>query len=299
MKSGVLYQFHDFEPQLADFRQEVLDGLNQSPKTLPCKFFYDDQGSRLFDQICTLPEYYPTRTELGLLQQHGAAIAELLGRCVLVEYGSGSNQKIRTLLQHIDAAAYMPVDISKEFLLQSSIDLANEFTDLDVMPVCGDYSRAMTLPSYELDSGLKHVGFFPGSTIGNFTPDEAVTFLKQVSQSVNNLLIGIDLKKDKRILDAAYNDSAGVTATFNLNLISRINRELDGSFDLSRFSHRAAYNELQGRIEMHLVSKCAQIVSVAGRQFKFREGETIHTENSYKYGCDEFTQLAERAGFSV
>lgn len=298
MNREVLYQFHDFEPKLADFEAEVIDGLTQSPKSLPCKFFYDERGSQLFHEICNLPEYYPTRTELSLLQQHGEEIGQLLGRCVLIEFGSGSNQKIRALLENIEAVAYMPVDISREFLLQSSIELATEFDDLDVMPVCADYAQTLALPNYPPAPKIKRIGFFPGSTIGNFDETEAVAFLQQAAQSVDGLLIGVDLKKDPETLNAAYNDAAGVTAAFNLNLLARINRELSGNFDLTRFTHQAQYNASAGRIEMHLVSECAQIVSVAGKRISFRDGERIHTENSYKYSLSEFAQLAERAGFA-
>ncbi len=301
--------FHDLHPTPADMRAEVLAGLALPQKRLSPKYFYDDAGSRLFDAICELPEYYPTRTEIGILRRHGAAMAARLGRDVLlIELGSGSSLKIRTLLAALEPAIYMPVDISREHLLRSVHDLAAAFPELVIHAVCADYSSALVLPlddpvSRPLDHwGHQRAAFFPGSSIGNFEPPDAARFLQRVGQVLGaggRLLIGVDLVKDTRRLEAAYNDAEGVTAAFNLNLLARINRELDADFDLDAFRHDAFFNVEQGRIEMHLVSIRPQQVQVAGRSCDLIEGETIHTESSYKYRVDGFHALAAAAGFSA
>lgn len=289
-------------PQKADFRAQVLHGLGQSRKHLPCKFFYDRRGSQLFDQICELPEYYLTRTELGILEAHVQEMADAIGaRCLLVEYGSGSSRKIRLLLDHLrDPAAYVPFDISREHLLDAAARLAAAYPRLNILPVCADYTRPFELPA--CDGASRTVVYFPGSTIGNFDPHEARAFLRAAADRCGpggGLLIGVDLKKDPAVLHAAYNDAAGVTAAFNLNLLVRINRELDGNFNLDRFAHYAFYNPRLGRIEMHLISQADQVVTIGGHRIAFGEGETIFTEGSYKYTLGEFQSLARSSGWEV
>lgn len=292
-------RFFDYRPTPADVRAEVLEGLGRSAKRLSPKLFYDQRGSQLFDAITELPEYYPTRTEIGILREYGSEMADLLGRDnVLIELGSGSSLKIQTLLAALQPSVYMPVDISKEHLLESAHALAERFPGLSIRAACADYSAPFRLP-LELD-WTDLAAFFPGSSIGNFDPDEARLLLGRVASLLGTggrLLIGVDLPKDPAILNAAYDDAQGVTAAFNLNLLSRINRELEADFDLDAFSHRAFFNTERSRVEMHLVSRIEQQVEVAGVRFGFRAGETIHTENSYKYGIDAFHRLAGDAGF--
>jgi dimethylhistidine N-methyltransferase len=291
--------FHDFHPAPADLRAEVLSGLALKQKRLSPKLFYDARGSKLFDRICELPEYYPTRTEIGILERDGAEMAALLGRdALLLELGSGSSKKIRVLLSALRPAVYMPVDISREHLLESAESLAAAFPGLDVHAVCADYSVPFELPVDDHDH--PRAAFFPGSSIGNFEPAEAERFLKRVAGILGpgaRLLIGVDLVKERRTLEAAYNDAAGVTAAFNLNLLERVNRELGGTFDLDGFRHEAFFNETDSRIEMHLMSTRGQMVEVAGERFAFAEGESIHTECSYKYSIERFQALAGRAGY--
>lgn len=293
-------RLHDLAPPQDDFLAAVLDGLGRARKTLPCKFFYDEAGSALFDAICDTPEYYPTRTELGILTAAADEIADLAGRGgVLVEYGSGSSRKTRLLLDALAPALYMPIDISREHMLAACRELAAAYPALNLMAVCADYTRPLRLPAMAR-GGQRRLAFFPGSSIGNFAPLEALRFLKNVAQQLatdDGFLIGVDLKKDPAILNAAYNDAAGVTAAFNLNLLARCNCELGANFDLDAFAHRAFYNEAAGRIEMHLESTREQRVEIAGQGFGFAAGETIHTENSYKYAADEFRLLATQAGF--
>ena len=291
---------HDFSPSEDRFMDAVLDGLSKPQKELPCKFFYDERGSQLFDQICEADEYYPTRTELAVLEEQAGEISELIGpRAALVEFGCGSLQKVRVLLSALDnPAAFVPIDISKEHLIASARDLAAEFTALRIEPVVADYTQPLILP--DLGLGAKRVGFFPGSTIGNFTRDEAVAFLKVIAGILGpggELLIGVDLKKDEAILNAAYNDGEGITAAFNLNILHRINTELGANFDLDAFRHKAFYRADQGRIEMHIESLKDQRVRINGSTIGFNEGETIHTENSHKYGIEEFKAHAAKAGF--
>ena len=291
--------FYDLHPAPADFRAEVLSGLARSSKRLSPKFFYDRRGSQLFDAITELPEYYPTRTEIGILKKHGETIADFLGEdCLLLELGSGSSQKIRVLLDALKPAAYMPMDISREHLLGSAQALVADYPALEVHAACADFAADFELPY--CPEHLSRAAFFPGSSIGNFEPAQARELLQRVADYLGEggkLLIGVDLKKDAGVLHAAYNDEQQVTAAFNLNLLQRINRELGADFDLQAFSHDAFYNASEGRVEMHLVSRSEQTVTVAGESFDFDEGETIHTESSYKYDVEEFLSLAERAGF--
>lgn len=296
------FAFYDLHPPADDFCAEVVAGLEGVPKSLPCKFFYDAIGSRLFEQICELKEYYPTRTEIALLRRHRNDIAALLGRNAhLIELGSGATTKVRILLDSIGGSiGYTGVDISKEHLFLSARSLATDFPHVRVNAVCADYTRPFVLPQGSVTSFAKKVGFFPGSTIGNFTRSEALDFLAGVAGLLGaggELLIGVDLKKDASILHAAYNDRRGVTAAFNLNLLARINRELGADFDLAAFTHDAPYNRSEGRIEMYLVSERAQTVHIRDRSIRFRRGETIHTENSHKFGAEEFQTLAAGAGF--
>lgn len=295
------FGFHDQAPTEDNFRDAVLDGLGHRPKTLPCKFFYDTRGSELFEEICRVPEYYLTRTEIAILEQYAGAIADRIGpHCRLIELGSGASIKVRILLQALETpAAYVPVDISREHLRQAAAQVAGDFPDMPVIAVCADYTRAFPLPALPGPPG-KRVGFFPGSTIGNFEPEAVVRFLRHCAELLGpqgEMLIGVDLKKDPSVLNAAYNDRAGTNAAFNLNLLERINRELDGDIDVERFGHVAFYNAQEGRMELYLESLAEQTATIAGRSFRFGQGERIHTENSYKYAIPEFRALAARAGF--
>ncbi len=285
------------------FREDVLAGLSRPKKTLSCKYLYDEEGARLFEAICELDEYYLTRTELSILRRNIEEIAALLGSGInLVDLGSGSGLKPRLLLDHLDRpASYTPVDVARTQLIECSARLARNYPGLEVYPVCADYTRSFQLPAPRSGSG-RTIVFFPGSTIGNFEPSEAEAFLRRIARlcgASGGLLIGLDLKKPAAVLDAAYNDAHGVTAQFNLNLLTRINRELQAGFDLAQFRHRAFYNAPAGRIEMHLVSRCRQVVPVDGREFVFARGESIVTEHSYKYALGEFRDLANRAGFEI
>ena len=297
-KAGL--ELHDFEPGLAGFRRDVLEGLRQSPqKTLPCKYFYDLEGSRLFDRICALDAYYPTRAEWAIMAERAGEMCAWLGPgCLIIEYGSGSSEKIRALLDELEApAGYVPIDISREYLRQCAADLRGAYPGLRVAPVCADYAEAFTLP--DIPAQRKAV-YFPGSTIGNLHPPEAQAFLERIAEVCEPggaLLIGVDLVKDAAILEAAYNDPEGVTAAFNRNILARINRELGGDFDLSLFEHRAFWNAAESRIEMHLESLADQAAGIGGEAIPFRAGETIHTECSYKYTIGGFRALAEEAGF--
>ena len=293
-------------PQIASprrtFRQDVIAGLSKRKKIIPPKYFYDQRGSELFDQICELDEYYPTKTELSILQERAFDLGILVGPTArIVELGSGSANKTRALLSGLwRPAQYVLVDISREPLEASARLLASEHPDLDVRALCADYTHDFVLPTSSV--ATRTVAYFPGSTIGNFTPEEAREFLSRVRRMVGPsgaLVIGVDLPKDPAILHAAYNDSQGITAEFNKNLLVRINHELFGRFDVERFWHHAFYDPTEGRIEMHLVSANRQVVSVAGRSFVFDEGESITTEYSYKYSPDRFARLATSAGFNV
>ena len=297
-----LHQLQDHSPGPEEFRRSVVEGLSAFPKTLPCKFFYDAEGSRLFDRICDLPEYYPTRTELALLTERAGDIAALAGPGAgLVEFGSGAGLKIRLLLAALrNPALYVPVDISREHLAAAADSLALDFPGLPIAPVCADYTSPFDVPELAGIRPRRWVGFFPGSTIGNFTPGEATTFLRGTARLLGPgslMIVGADLPKDPAILVPAYDDAAGVTAAFNLNLLRRINRELGGDFDLTAFRHEARWNTTESRIEMHLVSRRAQVAGLGQHRFRFELGESIHTENSCKYGIAAFTGLAEEAGY--
>jgi dimethylhistidine N-methyltransferase len=285
----------------ARFRLDFLEGMSQPQKRIPCKYLYDDEGARLFEAICELDEYYPTRAETRILRDNLPEIAALIGpQRTIVELGSGSGVKTRLLLDALDTpVAYIPIDVSRKQLLESSDLLARDFPELQVLPLCADFTDDFALPRPEEDPA---VIFFPGSTLGNFEPDQAEMFLERMAALIGSegaLLLGVDLKKDHALLHRAYNDAQGVTAAFNLNLLARANRELDADFDLSRFRHEALYNPDAGRIEMHLVSLQPHPVWIGDRKFSFSPGESICTEHSYKYSLEEFRDLAERAGLHV
>lgn len=288
------------DPKDCPFAKDVIAGLSQQPKRLPPKYFYDETGSRLFEQITLLPEYYPTRTELRILRDRGAEIAAAIPKnAALVEFGAGATTKVRLLLQKCDFGAYVPVDISGDFLNGQADALRKDFPGLAVYPVTADFTTPFELPPEVKD--MPKVGFFPGSTIGNFDPHEACAFLRSARAILGDgatLIVGVDLEKDERVLYEAYNDAAGVTAKFNLNVLVRINRDLGGNFDLSGFKHRAIYNRERHRIEMHLIGRKAQTVRLLGETFSFRAGETIHTESSYKYSLERFTALARGSGWT-
>jgi len=284
-----------------NFARDVVAGLTAKRKTLRPKYFYDEEGSRLFEEITQVPEYYPTRTEIGILEEKGSAIAHLIpAGGALVEFGAGSSVKIRTVLQALDKlAVYVPVDISAEFLAGQAEALQEDFPKLKVRPVAADFTKPFDLPAEARER--PRVGFFPGSTIGNFDPPEAESFLRHAARILGpgaHMIVGVDLVKDRDVLRAAYNDADGVTAQFNLNLLRRINRELGGNFNLDCFEHRALFNENRSRVEMHLVSAERQRVSVCGRAVEFERGETIHTECSYKYTISSFGELARGAGWT-
>jgi L-histidine Nalpha-methyltransferase len=293
----------DHPPSRDGFLSEAVAGLSRPKKTLPCKFLYDEEGSRLFNEICELEEYYPTRTENQILRDNINEIASLIGsECRLVEFGSGTSIKTRHLLTHLPSmSGYIPIDIAGPQLLESAAQLAREFPGLEINPLEADYGEISEIP-HTKRKPKRTVAFFPGSTIGNFDPVAAVAFMRNIALlcgSDGGLLIGVDRKKPRWILEPAYNDRKGVTAKFNLGILARANRELGADFDLSAFRHRAPYNEAQGRIEMHLVSKRAQIVNLESQEFRFEEGEYITTEHSYKYTLPGFAGLALRAGFEL
>lgn len=284
--------------------KEVLRGLSKSQKALPPKLLYDKRGSEIFEKICLLKEYYPTRAETEILKNNAIDICHMIGEgSIILEPGSGAGDKIRHLLPHmINLKYYVPIEISKEILLRMTEEFQKEFPQLKVMPVCADFNQNIELP-ISLDSeSAKKVIFFPGSTIGNFHPHEAIGFLKHMAKIVGpggGLVIGVDMKKDPQVFKLAYDDPHGVTADFNLNLLQRLNREVSARFDLRNFSHEAIYDEKLGRVEMHLVSKIPQMVKVNETVFRFKEGETIHTECSYKYTVDEFAELCAKAGWQL
>jgi dimethylhistidine N-methyltransferase len=298
---GGSFTFHDLAPGQDSFRDSVLNGLAGEPKSLPCKFFYDSYGAELFERITQVPEYYLTRTELGILEARAGEIAAHIGpHARLIELGSGALRKVRILLAALDnPAAYVPVDISREQLKGAGEQLAGDFPDLPVIAVCADYTRPFILPPLPGKPG-KRVGFFPGSTIGNFEPEGVVAFLKNCAALLGpggEIVIGVDIKKDPAILNAAYNDAARTNAAFNLNLLERINRELDGDLRVDQFEHVAFYSEAKGRVELYVKSLTEQTARIAGRDFTFARDEMIHTENSYKYAIAEFRALAAQAGF--
>jgi len=282
------------------FAADVVHGLNATPKCIPAKYFYDDTGSLLFENITHLPEYYPTRCEMSILQDRAGDIARLIpDGAALIELGAGASRKARLLLKAApQVAAYVPVDICGEMIEREAAELRPDFPALSVLPVTADFSKSFELPAEIADA--PRVGYFPGSTIGNFEPHEASAFLANAGRILGPgalLVIGVDLIKPVEVLKAAYNDKAGITAKFNLNLLKRINRELGGTFNLENFEHHAFYNRERNRIEMHLASLKRQKVKVVGETIDFRAGETIHTENSYKYSVESLTALARGAGW--
>jgi dimethylhistidine N-methyltransferase len=288
-------------PATSDLLSDVIAGLFSNPRTLPCKYFYDERGAALFRKICELPEYYITRTEIDILDQHRAEIASQLGPNIeLIGLGTGAGTKTRILIEALETpAAYIPVDISEKQLRKSTALFGKILPDLEILPVCADYLQPVVLPSPR-HKPARNVVYFPGSTIGNFEPNEALEFLRRianVSGRGGGLLIGVDLQKDQSVIEAAYNDNAGVTAQFNLNLLARLNREIGADFDLSQWRHRAIYNSEAGRIEMYLISTTDQTVHIGDREFRFRGGEKILTEHSYKHTPEGFIALARQAGF--
>ena len=295
-------RFVDLHPPADNFRQDVIDGLSKPQKTLSPKYFYDLRGSRLFDRICETPEYYVTRTELGLLDGIASDLSDRLGeRVTVVEYGSGASVKVRKLLDSLQQPeGYVAIDISKEHLKASAHAIASDYPKLDVAAICADFVSPIDLPP-ELKLDIENpVGFFPGSTIGNLGPVGGVEFLKSAADFLSpdgQLVIGIDLKKDPEVLNAAYNDAGGVTSEFNLNILDRMRRELDAELDRSLFRHVAFYSEPKGRVEMHLEAVRDTSIRIGSEEFAFAQGETIHTENSYKFEMTQFGEMAANAGF--
>ncbi len=293
----------DLEPAANDDEQELVGGLSRNPKQISPKYFYDEIGSKLFEQICEQPEYYPTRTELGIMKQNIGEITELCGpRASVIEFGSGSSLKTRLLLEHLDEpAAYVPVDISRDHLLEAAEELAGDYPDIEVLPVRADFTRPFDLPRPKI-MPERNIVYFPGSTIGNFQNPEAVALLRVMREEARNdgaLLIGVDLEKPKDVVEPAYNDAAGITANFNLNVLRRLNREYDATFDLDAFRHHALFDDDNCRIEMRLISLKRQAIHVAGERFELGEGEYIVTEHSHKYAPEQFAGMAEEAGFSL
>lgn len=294
--------FLDVAARQQSFREAVLAGLSQRHKSIPCRFLYDARGAELFEAICTLPEYYVTRTEQNILAAQAPAIARRIGRgAEIVEFGSGASVKVRTLLRSLaEPRMYLPIDISREQLRRTAEGMAGDFPDLQVVAVCADYGDPFHLPPLPPAAGGRRVGFFPGSTIGNLGPAEASLFLRGCREYLgpgSAMLVGVDLKKDPLLLHAAYNDAAGITAEFILNLLPRMNRELDADFCLDRFQYDGFYNPAAGRVELYIRSRVDQIVAIADRRIGFAAGEPILAEYSYKYEVEEFRRLAERAGY--
>jgi dimethylhistidine N-methyltransferase len=300
MHATALAEAHLPDEQTSAFARDAIDDLSQRPKRLSPKYFYDVTGSELFEAITRLPEYYPTRTELSILSDRGGDIAAIVPKgAALVEFGAGATTKVRRLLEHCDIGAYVPVDISGDFLKAQADGLCKDFPGLAVYPVAADFTASFPLPAAV--AAMPKVGFFPGSTLGNFEPHEACAFLRRAREILGEgaqMIVGVDLEKDERVLYDAYNDAAGVTARFNLNVLVRMNRELGGNFDLSAFTHRAIYNRERHRIEMHLISKKSQTVRMLGTSIGFRAGESIHTENSYKYSIERFAALSRGSGWT-
>ena len=295
-------QLFDDLPAVADVKNEVLDGLAKPQKTLPAKYFYDERGSQLFEAITQLPEYYLTRTEIQLLRQHGAEIAERVGQgAVLMEYGSGASVKIRLLLEALRPDCYVPMDISRDFLISSANKLLDDYPWLSIYAGCVDYSQPVELP-HTLEQASNKLGFFPGSSMGNFTPTEAQAFVRRVRTTLgdgSHFLLGVDLDKSPEVLHAAYNDAQGVTAAFNKNILRHLNRSLRASFDENLFEHEARVNQSQSRVEMHLVSRIDQMIHIAGTTLVLRKGESLHTENSYKYRLESLEWMARQANFAL
>jgi dimethylhistidine N-methyltransferase len=299
--ASALAEAHRLDEPTSAFARDVIGDLSRAPKRLSPKYFYDATGSELFEQITLLPEYYPTRTELSILRNQGRAISSMIpAGAALVEFGAGATTKVRLLLGECGLGAYVPVDISGEFLNAQAQTLRADYPTLAIHPVTADFTAPFELPEAVRD--MPKVGFFPGSTLGNFEPGEACIFLKSARAILGKgarMVIGVDLEKDERTLYDAYNDTAGVTARFNLNVLHRINRELGGDFDVGAFIHRAIYNRDRHRIEMHLISKKALTAEVLGKKFSFHPGESIHTESSYKYSIDRFALLARISGWRL
>ena len=290
----------DFSPKTDSILEDVRSGLSMTPKALPSKYFYDEEGSRLFDRITELDAYYPTRSEVSIMTEWADEISARVGpNAVVIEYGSGSSAKTRILMDALESpAGYVPIDISREHLIAAARSMKADYPDLEVLPVCADYSQQISLPNTSGDAGCRLV-FFPGSTIGNFDPSEAQDFLRRVAITADALLIGIDLVKEVDVMEAAYNDSEGVTAAFNLNLLRHINSELDANFDLDAFRHRAVFNPDHSRIEMHLVSTRDQDVAIGDQRYSFQKDEPIITEYSYKYTVEGFSRMAAESGLKL
>lgn len=299
-QSGAAGADNAAERHRADFLLDLKQGLARQRKSISPKYFYDAAGSDLFDQICTLPEYYPTRTELAILQRHASEIASRLGpHAEILEFGAGSMQKVRLLLDAMDRPArYIPIDISGQHMQEAALKMTKAYPHLQVEPLVADYTQDLVLPPDTPPEG-RRVGFFPGSTLGNFEPIDALHFMRMCAKTLQGgaLILGADLVKSPDMLHAAYNDAQGVTADFNRNVLVRANRELGTGFQLDQFAHSAFYNAPFQRIEMHLMSTYQQVVHVGGTPFTFAQGETLHTENSYKFTVDGLHQLAQRAGF--
>lgn len=300
MSNAQSVYFYDHPPEPEDAAAQLLEGLRKPQKAIAPKFFYDERGSELFTEITRQPEYYPTRTEMGVLQEIRHQLPALIGdNSVLIEYGSGSSEKIRLLLESLRPRVYAPLDISRDYLARAAESVATEFPWLEVRATCIDYTRDFDLP-FDLDG--RKVGFFPGSSIGNFSRADAKEFLSRVREQLDDdgaLLIGVDMKKDEDVLNRAYNDAAGVTAAFNLNVLSHLNREFDATFRPESFDHYAAYNADEGCIQMFLVSKQDHVATIAGEKIRFEAGERVHTENSHKYSREEFESMADAAGFAA
>lgn len=299
--STIRVDYHDFAPPSQSMEEAVLAGLRAGPKTLPSKYFYDERGSRIFEDICRQPEYYPTRTELAILRRHAGEMAAMAGpEAQLVELGAGALEKVGVLLSALERpSGVVALDISGDHLRAAAQELAQQFHQTPVTAICADYTQDFTLPE-SVRRGGRRIGFFPGSTIGNFSRDEAAAFLRAIKPIMGRdglFIAGVDLKKDPAILNAAYNDAAGVTAAFNLNLLRHLNAALGADFNTDAFAHRAFFNEAEGRIEMHLESLADQSVTIAGETIAFSAGETIRTEISCKYAVEEFQALASRAGY--
>lgn len=293
----------DLEPSAADMTAQVVSGLSKRQKTMPSAFFYDEPGSALFDAICRVPEYYPTRTELAIMEASLPQMAQAIGpEALVIEYGSGTGLKTRGLLSALDRpVAYVPVEISREFLMTSAEALQAEFTHLEVLPVCADFTEPFEVPQPSKPARRRAL-YFPGSTIGNFRPEFATKLLRQMHDAVGSGgcgLLGVDLVKDTQTLEAAYNDAEGVTAKFNLNMLRRANDELGADFDLGAFRHRAVWVEERGAIEMRLYARRPTAMKLGEQRFTFNEGEWIHTEDSHKYTLEAFAALAQAAGFEV
>lgn len=290
-----LMALRKFEIEEDDLLAEVLEGLQKPQKEIPCKLFYDEKGSALFDAICEVDEYYLTRTEMWIMNQYIEEISTFLrNNCLLIELGSGSSKKIRLILDHLeDPAAYVPIDISVTHLMKSVRTLAEDYPQIKIVPVYADFTKPFDLPNLHLPWSHKVI-CYPGSSIGNFTPNQSVDLLKRIARLAGKgggLLIGVDLKKDRKTLEAAYNDKKGVTAAFNLNILERLNRELCADFDLRHWRHYAFYNNREGRMEIYLISRKKQCAHINDTEIQFNKDERVLTEYSYKYTPEEFARL--------